>query len=46
MLATLALTGVVCTYLLPETKGTDLRSTQTAEGSPAHPELELFDGAG
>jgi nitrate/nitrite transporter NarK len=46
MLAALALTGLVCTYLLPETKGTDLRSTQTTDGSPMHPELELFDGAG
>jgi MFS family permease len=28
MLATLALTSLVCTYLLPETSGTKLRSTQ------------------
>jgi hypothetical protein len=46
MLAALALTGLVCTYLLPETKGTDLRSTQTADGSPVRPEFELSDGAG
>jgi hypothetical protein len=46
MLAALALTGLVCTYLLPETMGTELWSTGTADGPPAHPELELSDGAG
>jgi MFS family permease len=46
MLAALALTGLVCTYLLPETMGTELRSTRTADGSTVHPELELLDGAG
>jgi metabolite-proton symporter len=35
MLATLALVGLVCTYLLPETKGTGLRSTQGADVAPA-----------
>src|SRR3984957_11257100 len=45
MLAGLALAGLVCTYLLPETKDTELRSTRTADGLPADPELELSDGA-
>jgi fucose permease len=31
MLATVALTSLVCTYLLPETKGTALRSTRDAD---------------
>ena len=41
MLAILALASFVCTYLLPETKGTALQSTQNTDGPPAHPELEL-----
>ena len=41
MLATLALTSLVCTYLLPETSGTKLRSTQGVHVGHRPVELEL-----
>jgi MFS family permease len=42
MLATLAVASLVCTYLLPETKGTALQSPPSAD---VHSELELPDSA-
>jgi MFS family permease len=42
LLAALALASFVCTYLLPETKGTTLESPEVAIAAPA--ELELPDG--
>ena len=41
MLAILALASFACTYLLPETKGTALRSTSGSGGAAASPEPEL-----
>lgn len=41
MLATLALASLVCTYLLPETNGTALRTTQGAHVGHVPAELEL-----
>jgi MFS family permease len=41
MLATLALASLVCTYLLPETNGTALRSTRDADVAAVAAELEL-----
>jgi MFS family permease len=43
MLAVLALASFVCTYLLPETKGTALRSPEVPVPAPS--ELELPDGS-
>jgi MFS family permease len=40
MLAVLALTSVVCTYLLPETNGTALRTTQGVHVGHGPAELE------
>ncbi|HSS23598.1 MAG TPA: MFS transporter [Mycobacterium sp.] len=44
MLATLALASLVCTYLLPETNGTALRTTQGAHVGHGPVELELPGG--
>ncbi len=44
MLASLASAGFVCTYLLPETKGTALHATPGAGGAAVPSELELPDG--
>jgi metabolite-proton symporter len=44
MLATLALASLVCTYLLPETNGTALRSTRDADVAAVAAELELPGG--
>jgi MFS family permease len=41
MLATLVLASLVCTYLLPETNGTALRTTQGVHVGHVRPELEL-----
>ncbi len=41
MLATLALASLVCTYLLPETNGTALRTTRGAHVGEVPSELEL-----
>jgi MFS family permease len=41
MLATLALASLVCTYLLPETNGTALQTTEGAHVGHVRPELEL-----
>jgi MFS family permease len=41
MLATLALTSLVCTYVLPETNGTALRTTQGVHVGHGPAELEL-----
>jgi MFS family permease len=41
MLATLALASLGCTYLLPETNGTALRTTQGVHVGHVRPELEL-----
>jgi MFS family permease len=40
MLATLALTSLACTYVLPETNGTALRTTQGVHVGHGPPELE------
>jgi MFS family permease len=44
MLATLALASLVCTYLLPETNGTPLRTTQGVHVGHGPVELELPGG--
>jgi MFS family permease len=44
MLATLALASLVCTYLLPETNGTALRTTQGAHVGHGPVKLELPGG--
>jgi metabolite-proton symporter len=44
MLATLALASLVCTYLLPETNGTALRTTQGVHVGHGPVELELPGG--
>jgi len=41
MLVIVALVSLVCTYLLPETKGTALRSIRCADDTSTRPELEL-----
>jgi metabolite-proton symporter len=41
LLAAVALVSLVCTYLLPETKGTVLRSIRAADDASVRPELEL-----
>ncbi|HEY1839199.1 MAG TPA: MFS transporter [Mycobacterium sp.] len=46
MLAVLASASFVCTYLLPETRGTALGSPRDADGEAARRQLELSDGAG
>ncbi len=45
MLSTLALTSLVCTYLLPETNGTALRTTQGVHVGHVPSELELPGGS-
>ncbi|MBO0884909.1 MAG: MFS transporter, partial [Mycobacterium sp.] len=44
MLASFALTSLVCTYLLPETNGRALRSTRGVDDVSVRPELELPGG--
>ena len=44
MLATFAFTGLVCTYLLPETKGTALRTTQGVHVGDEPSELQVPGG--
>jgi MFS family permease len=46
MLATLALTSLVCTFLLPETNGTALRTTQGVYVGHGPAEVELPGGGG
>jgi hypothetical protein len=41
MLATLVLASLVCTYLLPETNGTALRTTRGVQVGHEPAELEL-----
>ena len=41
MLATLALASLLCTYLLPETHGTAIRSIRRPDDASVGPELEL-----